>query len=173
MRKAGLGSRKGGILSFDLCAFSANLKHWKSKIFFVRPNYNGPSFTTTMKGSICWRMSLRFCSKSRGFTRLICEKYFKVFKILFKDIEGYFMHFMGVGDSTTGESKIQPFSYCRQISLKSLKTSEDQLQNPRNPWKYGVEIPWNPWKLVKNDPWNPWICTERSAGHHEDSQAKF
>ena len=58
----------------------------------------------------------------------------EVFKILFKEMfEGYFMHFMGVGDSTTGESKIQHFSYCRQISLKSLKTSEDQLQNPRNP----------------------------------------
>ena len=37
MRSAGLGSRMGGILSSG--AFSAYLKHWKSKIFSVGPNF--------------------------------------------------------------------------------------------------------------------------------------
>ena len=51
MRSAGVGDGKGGCkinTSSDLCAFSANLNHWISKIFSVGPSYNGPSFITTI-----------------------------------------------------------------------------------------------------------------------------
>ena len=65
-----------------------------------------------------------------------------VFQVLFK-IKGIektdllekfkgFMIFLKKRDSTTGDLKIQPFSYCRQISLKSLKTSKEYLQTLEN-----------------------------------------
>ena len=120
------------ILYSDLCAFSANLKHWESKIFSVGPNYLYHNY----KESICWRMPLRFCSKSRGLKRLILF-FRKISRFLWLCLfNGYFMHFKGLGTQQLDSRKFNISPIVDRFPWKLAKINFKTLESLENlGWK--------------------------------------